>query len=365
VAGVLWQTQLLPLKVCDATGSCTIDAVASAIRYAADQGVQVINMSLGSSACSETLAAAIDYAYFEKGVVLVAAAGNSNDLVGYPAGYEPVIAVGALDRHGKRAFFSNYGDALDLAAPGVSIFSTVPNHGYDSLSGTSMAAPHVAGVAGLLLAQRPLLTNHEVRAILAASADDLGEIGLDRQYGNGLVNALRALETATPAQAPVPAPARCMEVGCGVAAALRGQPDEEQLLTTLRHTRDRLFEQGVGLRWRQLYYRHQEEVFWLIMGDAPLRDDVRHAIRTLEPGLQALLQHNQSSVLITKEMVDYADKVIVALAEQGSPELRADLLQEWRQLQPARLVGWAMDDAWQQIQTESGLQKVYLPLVLD
>ncbi len=363
ISGILWQAQLLPLKVCGTSGSCSIDAISSAIHYAADQGARVINMSLGSSSCSETLEAAIDYAYFEKGVVIVAAAGNSNDLVGYPAGYAPVLAVGALDRHGKRAYFSSYGDALDLMAPGVRIFSTVPNNGYETFSGTSMASPHVAGVAGLLLAQRPSLTNHEVRAILTASADDLGEVGLDRQYGYGLVNAVRALESATPTAAPVPAYSRCIDIECGAAAALNGQPDEGELLTTLRATRDQLFTQAPNLAWSEIYYRHQSEVFWLVMGDADLRADARSAIRTLHPALQSLLGENQHPTVITAEMVADADKVIMALAEQGSPELRTDLLREWGQLDASRFVGSTATAAWSVLQTEGASQELYLPLV--
>ncbi|MEZ4660514.1 MAG: S8 family serine peptidase [Caldilineaceae bacterium] len=124
-AGVMWQAQLLPLKVCSESGGCSTEHIVQAIEYAADNGARVINMSLGGDSCSETLEAAVDYAYFEKGVVIVAAAGNSNDLVGYPAAYEPVIAVGAVDRHGSRAFFSSYGEPLDVVAPGVRVFSTV------------------------------------------------------------------------------------------------------------------------------------------------------------------------------------------------------------------------------------------------
>lgn len=363
ISGILWQAQLLPLKVCDEGGSCSIDAISSAIHYAADQGARVINMSLGSSSCSETLEAAIDYAYFEKGVVVVAAAGNDNNLVGYPAAYEPVLAVGALDRHGKRAYFSSYGEALDLVAPGVRIFSTVPNNGYETFSGTSMASPHVAGVAGLLLAQRPTLTNHEVRAILTASADDLGEVGRDRQYGYGLVDAVRALESATPVAAPVPGYSRCSDVECGAAAALSGQPDEGELLTTLRTARDQLFTQAPGLAWREVYYRHQSEVFWLVMGDANLRADARTAIRSLHPALQSLLSENQSPTIVTAEMVADADKVISALVEQGSPELRSDLAREWGRLDATRFVGSTTTAAWQTLQTEGVEQELYLPFV--
>lgn len=112
IAGIVWQAEILPLKVCDSSGSCGLDYIVNAIKYAADHGARVINMSLGSDSCSETLEDAIDYAYFEKGVVIVAAAGNNDGSVGYPAKYEPVLAVGAIDRHSQRAYFSDNGPAL-------------------------------------------------------------------------------------------------------------------------------------------------------------------------------------------------------------------------------------------------------------
>lgn len=363
VSGVLWQAQLLPLKVCNAAGVCSMDAIVSAIQYAADQGARIINMSLGGSGCSATLEAAIDYAYFEKGAVLVAAAGNENTLVSYPAAYEPVIAVGALDRHGERAYFSNYGDALDLVAPGVRVFSTVPNNGYDTLSGTSMAAPYVTGVAGLLLAQQPTLTNHQVRQLLFQSATDLGETGLDRQYGYGLVNAEGALIGTPDPAAPAPSASQCVEVPCGSAAALSGQPDEAALLTNLRAVRDQLFVQQPGVAWRTVYYNHQAEVFWLLMADADLRTAALRTIRTLNPALVALLNDSQPQTPVTTAMVAQADQIISDLADRGSPALRADLQREWQQLNPIRFVGLSVSAAWQQLQTEGQLNKIYLPVM--
>lgn len=362
VSGILWQAQLLPLKVCDESGACAVDTIVSAIQYAADQGARIINMSIGGSGCSSTLEAAVDYAYFEKGAVLVAAAGNENALVGYPAAYEPVIAVGALDRHGQRAYFSNYGDALDLVAPGVRVFSTAPNNGYDTFSGTSMAAPHVTGVAGLLLAQQPMLTNHQVRQLLFQSAVDLGEKGLDRQYGYGLINAEGSLSRPPDPAASVPGSSHCTEVPCGSAAALSGQPDETALLTNLRAVRDQLFVQQPGVAWRTIYYNHQAEVFWLLLADADLRTTALRTIRTLNPALVALLNEREAKTLVTTAMVEQANQVISDLADRGSPALRADLQREWQQLNPTRFVGLAVGAAWQQVQAEGQTTKIYLPL---
>lgn len=362
VSGVLWQAQLLPLKVCNATGACSMDAIVSALQYAADQGARIINMSLSGSGCSSTLEAAIDYAYFEQGAVIVAAAGNENALVGYPAAYEPVIAVGALDRHGQRAYFSNYGDALDLVAPGVRIFSTVPNNGYDTFSGTSMATPHVTGVAGLLLAQHPTLTNHQVRQLLFQSATDLGEKGLDRQYGYGLVDAEGALTRTPDPAAPAPDASHCTEVPCGSAAALNGQPDEVELLTNLRAIRDQLFVQQPGATWRTVYYSHQAEVFWLLMANADLRTAALRTIRTLNPALVALRNEREAQTVVTTAMVEQANQVISDLATRGSPALRADLQREWQKLNPTRFVGLSVGTAWQQLQAEEQTTKIYLPL---
>lgn len=365
-SGILWQAQLLPLKVCGESGSCSTEHIVQAIEYAADNGARVINMSLGGDSCSETLEAAIDYAYFEKGVVIVAASGNSNGLVGYPAAYEPVIAVGAVDRHGSRAFFSNYGEPLDLVAPGVRIFSTVLNNGYDTFSGTSMAAPHVTGVAGLLLAQRPQLTNNQVRTILAQSTTDLGESGLDRHFGHGLVNAQGALEMVTPTDAVAPGPSRCVELECGAAAALSGEPDEWQQLTTLRAVRDQIFSRQPNMGWTETYYRHQAEVFWLIISDDQLRDDARSAIRALNPALQALLAGREAAdVQITAEMVQQADTVIRTLTAQGSSALRSDLQAEWRQLDTQRFIGVSVHDAWEEVRSEAQEIQIYLPTVVQ
>lgn len=363
VAGVMWQAQILPLKVCDDGGSCSTDRIVTAIRYAADQGARVINMSLGGGSCSDTLEAAIDYAYFDKGVVIVAAAGNSDGSVGYPAKYEPVLAVGALDRHGKRAYFSDSGDALDISAPGVRVFSTVPNQGYDSFSGTSMASPHVAGVAGLLLAQRPTLTNHQVRAILLATATDLGSVGLDRYYGHGLVNAAQSLQMATPADAPVPDISRCVEEDCSSEATVAGEPDAGELLTNLRAVRDAIFSQETGQRWTTIYYDHQAEVFWRVLADAELRTNALAAMRSLNPALESLLRPEAAATPVTREMVARVEAVVLALTDQGSPALRADLLREWQQLAPARFVGQDVRSAWQQIETEPLPGPVYLPLM--
>jgi thermitase len=157
VAGICADCEILPIKVLDAEGSGDVSVIAQGLRYAADQGADIANMSLGmdpNCGCSETIANAINYAY-ERGLFMIAAAGNDGiDKVGYPASSSRVLAVGATTISGGRAYFSNYGADLDIVAPGDDILSTYPTPEYDTLSGTSMASPMVAGVAGLALSAR-------------------------------------------------------------------------------------------------------------------------------------------------------------------------------------------------------------------
>ena len=210
-AGIAYEATILPIKVLDSSGSGTYDAIANGIIWAADHGARVINMSLGGSQGSTTLYNAIEYAY-SNGVVIVCAAGNDGRaLVSYPAAYSECIAVGATRFDGKRVRYSNYGSALDIVAPGgdtsvdqnkdgygdgilQQTFSGSPtSFGYYFFQGTSMATPHVAAVAALVLSVHPEYTNSQVRTALLSTAKDLGTAGWDRYYGYGLVNAYGAV----------------------------------------------------------------------------------------------------------------------------------------------------------------------------
>ena len=212
--GVAPEVQILPVKVMDryqAGYGCygAYSDFARGIIYAVDHGARVINMSFGGTAYSTTLRDAVLYAA-SRGVLLVAAAGNNNSSSPfYPAYFEEVIAVSATDSNDARASWSNYGDWVDISAPGVSIYSTYfdgTNSTYASMSGTSMAAPHVVSVAGLLLAQNPSRNATELRALLEGSADDLGSPGKDIYFGYGRVNAYRALVMGQDAPAPTITP---------------------------------------------------------------------------------------------------------------------------------------------------------------
>lgn len=218
VAGIAPVTTLMPVKVLDANGSGTAVTLAHGIEYAADNGADIINMSLSWPSCynpGTLVLEAIQYAT-GKGVTLVAAAGNDNrSCVNYPAAYPEVIAVGATDYRERRAYYSSYGDALDIAAPGGDVRRDSNRDGYvDGIlqqtfgsdgafsyyfyQGTSMASPHVAGVAALLIANDPTLVDNpgEVRERLEQSAEDKGDPGWDPVYGHGLLDAFEALNYA-------------------------------------------------------------------------------------------------------------------------------------------------------------------------
>src|SRR5690606_25278591 len=137
--------------------------------YAADQGAKVINLSLGSPFSAYTLQRAVDYAW-SRGAVVIAAAGNENtNTPHYPAAYPNVIAVASVNANDSKSVFSNYGQWVDVAAPGSEILSTYPDNRYAYLSGTSMAAPHVSGLAALLASQGR--SNAEIRDTILSNAD--------------------------------------------------------------------------------------------------------------------------------------------------------------------------------------------------
>ncbi len=223
VAGIAFNASIMPIKVLDRRGSGTYDAVANGIRYAADNGAKVINLSLGGTASSQTLLDAVAYAH-GKGVTVVAASGNNgSSSVSYPAAYDQyVIAVGATRYDNARAPYSNYGSSLDLVAPGGDTSVDQNGDGYGDgilqqtftgsnygafgfyyFQGTSMATPHVAGVAALVLAHGNATTPQEVRSALEETATDLGAVGRDNTYGFGLVNPVTALSWGTPPPPPV------------------------------------------------------------------------------------------------------------------------------------------------------------------
>ncbi len=199
VAGIagLAGIKIMPVKVFDNSGGGNDISISDGITWAADHGARVMNMSFGSFYRSEVLSDAIEYAY-KKGVLIAAASGNwASEEISYPAALSKVMAVTATDKQDKLAEFSSYGPLIDVCAPGVEIYSTFwdPYKGstYTEMSGTSTASPMVAGLAALLLAKNPKLTNDEVRQIIEASAADLGDPGWDPRYGHGRIDVFKAL----------------------------------------------------------------------------------------------------------------------------------------------------------------------------
>jgi len=216
IAGMAGNVTLMPVDVFRG-GTGTYADLIEAIIYATDNGADVINMSLGATSYSRGEEAAVDYAA-AAGVVVVAAAGNTaRNSYFYPAAHPNTIAVAATDASDIRAGFSTYGEFVDVAAPGVAIWSTYFS-GYGPLSGTSMAAPHVAGLAALILSADPTLTAAQVRARIEGTADDLGATGWDPYFGYGRINARRALEglpvNPVPLPPTPPTPHRVWPQGC-------------------------------------------------------------------------------------------------------------------------------------------------------
>ena len=215
VVGVAPEATLYSLKVLDQTGSGDFSNVIAALEWAITNGIQITNNSYGSTQDPGSLVKDEFDKAAAAGLLHVAAAGNSGNCAGtgdsvlFPARYDSVIAVAATDQNDVSPCFSSTGPTVELAAPGVSINSAAPGGGYQVLSGTSMASPHVAGTAALVISAGVTDTNangrvnDEVRNILDNTAHDLGTAGRDTWYGFGLVDAAAAVAGAKPPPAGV------------------------------------------------------------------------------------------------------------------------------------------------------------------
>ncbi|WP_231507841.1 S8 family serine peptidase [Bacillus sp. UNC41MFS5] len=192
IAGIAPNVKIMPINVFQGDQASS-DTVIRAIYYAVAHHADVINMSLGDDSYSDLLESATKYAR-SKGVVLVAAAGNSSTYMPmYPAASEGVLGVSATDRNDRIASFSNYGHYIDLAAPGVDIYSSIAGSTYASYDGTSMAAPMVSGIAALVRTKNPFLSPSQVETILKKSTVDLGSRGWDEDFGYGRIDAYKAV----------------------------------------------------------------------------------------------------------------------------------------------------------------------------
>lgn len=203
VAGVAWASRILAVQVLGDRGKGNTGNVVAGIKYAVDHGARVINMSLGTNdpVIDPVLHQALVYAR-DKGVLVVSAAGNNRGQVGSPANDPIAIAVSSSSSFGPfewSSFFSNYGEKIEVAAPGGGIVSTLPSKGsvlgrdYGKLSGTSQATPFVSGAAALIIGQHPEWSAAQVRVRLRQGVDDKGPPGRDARWGFGRINLSKVL----------------------------------------------------------------------------------------------------------------------------------------------------------------------------
>ncbi|MEK3935727.1 S8 family serine peptidase [Sporosarcina sp. FSL W7-1349] len=194
LAGIIADTtpanvKIMPIRAMDAEGRGYDSDIATGIRFAVDNGADVINMSFLGEDYSPFLAEAIDYALSNNVPVIVAAGNESADTDNfYPASEEKVIVVSATDKMDHIADFSNTGNSIDVSAPGIDIYSSVPGGRFASYSGTSMAAPFVSGLAAMLKLEDPMRSVEEIEGLLKRYVDDRGAIGWDPLFGEGIVN---------------------------------------------------------------------------------------------------------------------------------------------------------------------------------
>ncbi|NRT76933.1 S8 family peptidase [Clostridium beijerinckii] len=185
--------KIIPIKVLDSNGEGDVNDIVKGIKYAADNGADIVNLSFGANEKSKSIAEAISYAK-SKGAFVVAAAGNDNedsDNIS-PAG-DGAFTVAAMSYNYKKASFSDYGNCIKVSAPGVEILSTVPG-GYEAWDGTSMAAPVATGIAAMVKAEDPNLSPSQIEDVLDSTAKDIMSKGKDKQSGYGLIDAYNAIK---------------------------------------------------------------------------------------------------------------------------------------------------------------------------
>lgn len=203
VVGVAPESKILPIKVLDKDGRGSLEALAEAISFATDEGVDVINVSLGGTFNFKSVRNAILKAY-KKNIPVICAAGNNGDLgkIMFPAYYPETISIGAIDEERVRTEWSQTGTNLDFMAPGDSIVSTFPTNQYAAMSGTSMASPWVAGVVALMIAkhrkfggQTPIEGVEDIREHLKKTALDIYKVGKDKKTGFGIISVSDTINT--------------------------------------------------------------------------------------------------------------------------------------------------------------------------
>ncbi|MSR70045.1 MAG: hypothetical protein EXS17_06850 [Phycisphaerales bacterium] len=194
IAGLCWDALILPVVVVNPCSGFE-SYVADGLTWAVDANADVINMSLQYSLGSTYLYSAVQYAAAQ-GVPMIAATGNSNAAVAWPAKWQETIAVAASNRFDVRWTNSNFGPEVDVTAPGESVYSLGLLSGYGTRTGTSMATPHVAGTVALMLAMYPTMSATSIRTTLMATARDIGTVGFDNYTGSGVINVAAAVAQA-------------------------------------------------------------------------------------------------------------------------------------------------------------------------
>ncbi len=396
IAGICQGCQILPVKVLDSKGSGSAASVAQGIQYAADQGAQIISMSLGfpsNCGCSQTVANAINYAY-ERGSLLIAASGNDGDKerLSYPAASPRVMSVGASDHNDQEASFSNRSSFLDIMAPGKDIYSLDPDNGYRTASGTSAAAPHVSGVAGLVLSVEPNLGNAALwwrlyqtadnfpgttNSVATSSAEITALGGLNPsempyqiylpsaanlRSTFGRLNAHRAVKTSITGEMHAPIdtcnsePSGCVP-GCGAEVVLVGDDNVLEGLQLLRNFRDNvLIASPIGQEWIALYEANRLDVALMLVTDSQLREQTRSAINLWLPLLEALVSSDaEEDAILTQAHLDTAAALLVGFTTNANSQLAAALEEANKLLQTGQqYVGMDIREAWSSFQTSLG-----------
>ena len=196
IAGITWNTKIVSLKITDEYGQAKVSALVTALEQAYLKGVKIVQISLSTNQFSQVLKNTIQEAH-DRGILIVSTSGNTGiEELRYPATFDGVIGVGAVNESKQLESYSTTGEHVTLVAPGSYIYTTSSNSTYNKVSGTSFSAPQIAGAAALVWSINPRLTNDQIKEILIRSAEDLGDIGKDKKYGYGILNAARAVEMA-------------------------------------------------------------------------------------------------------------------------------------------------------------------------
>ncbi|MFZ9858699.1 MAG: S8 family serine peptidase [Roseiflexaceae bacterium] len=357
VAGICADCEILPVKVLDAEGSGAVSTIAQGLRYAADQGADIANMSLGmdpNCGCSETLANAINYAY-ERGMFMIAAAGNDGiDKIGYPASSSRVLAVGATDISGERAYFSNYGTQLDIVAPGHDIWSTYTTPEYDELSGTSMASPMVAGVAGLALSARGM-SQPQLWWLLKNATDATVPGAFDNELGYGRINAFSAVTMPVTGSEPIVADTcdesqnpNCNE--CSMDLMLGQSASGQSKMQMLYSFRDNVLQShATGMRLQSLFYRHTIELLGIMARNESIRAEGEQLYTLFEPAIRGMVNQQTAGLTFTPDQYAAAQAFKLTLQSVASPTMVDEIEAEWQRIGPARFVGKSIDSIWQSL----------------